>query len=232
MINIISIQITLILSVLLSHVTSTVYYMIPTSGNQSCPTDQECHSLSYYINNITLPSNVTLLFINGEHLLKSNEILQIQYRYNVTLLGQGQLVQSFHWSVMQSSVINVFATTIVHINGITIANLSTSIVINSVLNTRLNHVSVQNSSEFGLSINKAATVTIDSCSFSCNGVNTNFHFVQNTNIGYSNFTFGYQYTHDGTGLYIESSGKDNVSIEIFGCSFHSNDGQSVGGVGQ
>ena len=66
MINIFSIQVVLTLLVLFCHVTSAVYYVIPTTGNQSCPTDQECHTLSYYINNITLPSNVTLLFTSGE----------------------------------------------------------------------------------------------------------------------------------------------------------------------
>ena len=61
--------------------------------------------LSYYINNITLPSNVTLLFINGEHLIKPNEVLDIKGHNIVTLLGQGQWVHGFHHSVIQSSVI-------------------------------------------------------------------------------------------------------------------------------
>ena len=74
--------------------------MTSTAGNQSCPTDQDCYTLSYYINNITLPSNVTLLFINGEHLLKANKVLLIKGHNNVTLLGQGQWVHGFHQSVI------------------------------------------------------------------------------------------------------------------------------------
>ena len=93
------------MSILLGQVTGVIYYVIPTIGNQTCPTDQECHTLSYYINYITLPSNVTLLFINDEHILNEYEVLQIKGLNNVALLGQGQWVQGFHWSVMQSSVI-------------------------------------------------------------------------------------------------------------------------------
>ena len=201
MINIFSIQITLVLSLLFCCVSSTVYYVIPTTGTQSCPTDQECHTLSYYINNITLPSNVTLLFINGEHLLKGNEVLQIKGLNNVKLLGQGQWVQGFHQSIIQSNVIikciyktstaiNVSASTIIHVNGLTITHCSRGIVIHSVLDAKLNKVSVQHGSKIGLWINNTDTVTIDSCSFSHNGVNAFLNLVKNVSINYSNFTNG------------------------------------------
>ena len=73
---------------LLCHVTSTVYYVTPTIGKQMCSNDQGMsvihHTLSYYINNIILPSNV---FVKSENLLKSNEVLQIKSLNNVILLG-------------------------------------------------------------------------------------------------------------------------------------------------
>ena len=232
--NIFSVQIALVFSVLFCHVTSTVYYVTPTTGNQSCPTDQECHTLSYYINNITLPSNVTLSFINGEHLLNANEVLQIKGLNNVKLLGQGQLVQGFHQSVIQSSVIikciqntsiaiDVYATTVIHINGLTITHCSRGIVIDSVLDAQLNNLSIQNGSKFGLSINNTTIVTVDSCSFSHNGANTKFNLTKIASISYSNFTFG----HSDHVLSIQNNRNSNITIVIIGCIVHSNDGIGV-----
>ena len=228
------------MSLLFCHVTSTVYYMIPTTGNQSCPTDQECHTLSYYINNITLPSNVTLLFINGEHLLKANETLQIKGLNNVTLLGQGQWIQGFHQSVIQSSVIikciyttsiavNVSTTTFLYINNVTITHCSRGIVIDSVSDAHLNDLSAQNNIEYGLLINNTATVTIDSCSFSYNGVNTFLNLVKTVDISYSNFTYGqlptYNWHASGLTIHpINSVEGSNIPIVITGCIVHSNVG--------
>ena len=243
MINIFSIQVVLILLVLFCHVTSTVYYVIPTTGNQSCPTDQECHTLSHYINNITLPFNVTLLFMNGEHLLKANEVLQIKGLNNVKLLGQGQWVQGFYQSIIQSNVIikciyktstaiNVSASTIIHINGLTITHCSRGIVIHSVLDAKLNKLSVRHGSKFGLWINNTDTVTIDSCSFSHNGVNAFLNLVKNVSINYSNFTNGQRSMHGfhvtgGFSIHnIDHLPSTGITILIFGCIVHSN----VGGV--
>ena len=181
--------------------------MVPTTGNQSCPSDQECHTLSYYTNNITLPSNITLLFMNGEHLLKENEVLQINGLNNVTLLGQGQWVQGLHWSVnIQSSVnikclyytsiasiaINVSTTTVIYIHGLTITHCNRGIAIASVLDAQLNNLFLQKNI-FGIWINNTATVTIDSCSFSHNGVNAFLNLVTKVSISYSNFTHGLLY---------------------------------------
>ena len=59
----------------------------------------------------------------------------------------------------------------IHINNLTIINCCTGVVIASVFDTQFNELSVLDSNEFDLSINKTATVTIDSYSFSYNGVN-------------------------------------------------------------
>ena len=228
------------MSLLFCHVTSTVYYVIPTTGNQSCPTDQECHILSYYINNITLPSNVTLLFINGEHLLKANEVLHIKGLNNVAILGQGQWVQDFHQSVIQSSVIikctyttsigvYVSTTTIIHINNLTITHCSSGIVIGSVSDAQLNNLFVHNNSKYGLWITNTATVTIDNCSISHNQVNALLNLVKTVSISYCNFTYGQTLTYywDASGLFIHhinSVQGSNITIVITGCIFHSNVG--------
>ena len=227
------------MSLLLCHVTSTLYYVIPTTGKQNCPTDQECHALSYYINNITLPSNVTLLFINGEHLLKANEVLHIKGLNNVTLLGQGQWVQGFHHSAVQSSVIikcthttsiaiNISGTTVIYINNVIITHCSRGIVIDSVLGVQLNNLSIQNNIEYGLWIKNTVTVTIDSCSFSHNGVNALLNLVKTVSISNSNFTFAHPFMlNNFTGLLITSGGNfqdSNITIVIIGCIVHSNVG--------
>ena len=221
---------------LLCHATSTVYYVIPTTGNQSCPTDQECHTLSYYINNITLPSNVTLLFINGQHLLLTNEVLHIIGLNNVTLLGQGQWVQNSHQSVIQSSVIIkctyntsnaiiVHTTTVIHINGLTITQCGTGIVIDTVLDVQLKNVFVQNNSNFGLSIINTATVTIDSCTVSHNGVNTFLNLVKTVSISYCNFTYGHSNVAGLTIKNVKNFQDSNTTIVIIiGCIIHSNIG--------
>ena len=232
------------MSILLDQVTGAIYYVTQTIGNQNCPTDQECHTLSYYINNITLPSNVALLFINGEHIINEHEGLQIKGLNNVALVGQGQWVQGFHWSVMQSSVIikctyntqlaiNVSATTSIQIHGLTFANCYRGIFITSVSDVYFNNLSVQNSSKFGLWINNTATVTIDSCSFSQNGANVIMNLVKTVRISYSNFTFGCCYCNcSGFSIQtvdISNSSSTNVTIEITGCLVYSNNGSTVGG---
>ena len=79
---------------------------------------------------------------------------------------------------MYSSIaINVYATTVIYINNLTITHCSRGIVIDTVLDAEFNNFSVQNSSEFGLWIYNTATVTIDSCSFSHNGANTFLNLV-------------------------------------------------------
>ena len=232
------------MSILLGQVTGAIYYVIPTTGNQSCPTDQECHTLSYYINKITLPSNVALLFLNGEHILNEYEGLQIKGLNNVELLGQGQRVQGFHWSVMQSNVIikctyntsiaiNVSSTTVIQMNDLTIANCNGGIFITSVSYSYFNNLSVQNSSKFGLWINNTATVTIDSCSFSHNGANVMLNLVKTVSISYSNFTFGCCYYYS-SGLSIQNDDagtllSTSVTVEIIGCLVYSNTGNTVGG---
>ena len=223
----------MVLSLLYCHVTCTVYYVIPTIGNQSCATDQECHTLSYYINTITLPSNVTLLFINGEHLLKENEVLHIKDLNNVTLLGQGQWVQSFYQSVIQSRVIikciyntsiaiNVYATIVIYINGLTITHCSRGIVIDLVSDAQLNNLFVHNNIEYGFLITNTTTVIIDSCSLSYNGINALLDLVKSVYISYSNFTYG-----QNNGLFIQNGNNfqgSNITIAINTCIVYSNVG--------
>ena len=106
-----------------------VYYVMPTSGNQTCP-GQVCHDISYYTFPFTFPSNsdITLIFLEGQHIL--NDLLYIFGVKSVTLKGQGQLTSNDHWSVTQSTAIHcynlgqlyIFNTTTVYMEGLTYIN--------------------------------------------------------------------------------------------------------------
>ena len=93
---------------------------------------------------------------------------------------------------------HVPATTVILINDLTITHCYGSIFIDSVLNTQLNDLFVQNCSNFGLKINNTATVTIDNCSFSHNGVNGLLNLVKTVSISYSNFTYEQQSKYSST----------------------------------
>ena len=87
----------LLLAVTVSCGSNNVYYVIPTTGNQTCPTGQVCHNISYYAIEFTFPStgNITLIFLEGQHIL--NHKLYIFGLNNVTLKGQGY---DDHWSTV------------------------------------------------------------------------------------------------------------------------------------
>ena len=102
-----------------------VYYVIPTTGNQTCPTGQVCHRLSYFIHHdfTSYYDNITFIFLKGQHIL--NDTLEIHGLNSVTLKGQSQSTCDNYWSVIQSTVINgngnriLIKTTTVYMEGLT-----------------------------------------------------------------------------------------------------------------
>ena len=130
---------------------AAVYYVKPTDS-QDCPMQQECYPLSYYTNkNFTIPSNFTLIFLKGDHILTDS--LLMKGLHNVTLKGQGQWLQGFHWSVMQSNVfircasnvtigINISYTNTVHIDGLTISECPYGLSLTSVFHKSFYRTSV------------------------------------------------------------------------------------------
>ena len=222
--------------------TCTLFYVTPTNGNQSCPSNQDCHPLSYYINNVTLPSNVTFMFLNGEHTIREYEVLKIEGLNNVSLLGQSQWVQGFHWSVMQSSAIirciidnataiNVSTTSTIQVSSLTITNCSKGMIINSVFDAHCTNLSIQNSSLVGLMVDNVDSMIIENSSFGQSRVNVNMILVKIVNISCSNFTFGYENDYFANGLFIRNDDKlslERRKIEIYGCLFYSNGGYQSG----
>ena len=80
-----------------SSVGNYVYYVIPTTGNQTCPTGQVCHNISYYAIEFTFTSteDITLIFLEGQHILYNT--FEIKHIYSITLKGQGY---DDHWSTV------------------------------------------------------------------------------------------------------------------------------------
>ena len=191
----------LFLSACISYCKETgVYYVIPSTGDQHCPIDQECHTLSYYAKSVTFPPNIALIFLEGEHIL--NDTFVMEGLENVILIGQGEWVQGFHWSVMQSTVVirctsdesngfNISDTGAIHVSGLTLTSCATGLAINNSMTVTIHHLSCQNNSEKGLYIGIsntpsniiACTVSILESSFSHNGCQRGSLFPTNKSDG-------------------------------------------------
>ena len=109
-----------------SSVGNHVYYVIPTTGNQTCPTStgQVCHNISYYATEFTFPStvNITLIFLEGQHML--NYDLYILGDHNIALKGQGY---DDHWSTViyccvRCTEICIETSAVIHMEGLTYIN--------------------------------------------------------------------------------------------------------------
>ena len=109
---------------------STMLYLL--KGNQTCPTSQVCHNISYYVYPFTFHSNkdITLIFLKGQHIL--NGKLYIFGVNRVTLKGQDQWIYDNHrltWNdylsatvVIGTGTIYITETTSVYIEGFTFIN--------------------------------------------------------------------------------------------------------------
>lgn len=114
-----------------------VYYIIPTTGSHSYSSGQDCHTLSYYINNVAhFSSNIMLILIEGEYVIGANELNDLN---NVTLQRQYQWIQGSNWSVMMSTIIIkyfynvttaiiIFNTTMMCLKDIAITNCCNSVM--------------------------------------------------------------------------------------------------------
>ena len=112
----------LLLAVTVSYGSNDVYYVIPTTGNQTCPTGQVCYDISYYTKfNFSTTDNITLIFLEGQHIL--NDTLEIYGPDNVALIGQGY----DHWSAVISCCYNctgieIYTPGVIRMEGLTYIN--------------------------------------------------------------------------------------------------------------
>ena len=220
-----------------------------TPNKAICPTNKECHSLSYFNNNFSFSQteNITLIFLSGEYEISKGGF-QLHGLHNVTLIGQGQLIQGFHDVVKQTTVIircvnnmtagiSIHNTTNVHVEGLTIANCYIGLHIVLADNVYLRKLSVQNNTNVGLGVKDIRErLTLEESSFSQNGNlygNTignayillyGFAFISNCN-----FSFGISVHYTG-GLYIQTKYHGNYTTSINHCVFISNIGYDSGGL--
>ena len=96
----------LLLAVVLSTFASN-YYVVP-EDSQSCPPDNECHNLSYYISYLEyyFTSDSTIVFLEGEHKLEREDHVLVCGidSLGLRLIGQGQWVEGSEKTVWQSTV--------------------------------------------------------------------------------------------------------------------------------
>ena len=91
--------------------TANVYYVTADDAShdkQSCPSNQICQNLSYYISqpDSYFTSGTTIIFLEGNHSFDREDLVQVSNVHNLTLKGQGQWpVAGPEETVMQSTVI-------------------------------------------------------------------------------------------------------------------------------
>ena len=175
-----------ILFIYSGYVTASKYYV---SAGAPCPSfNAPCHNLSYYTAHYTsyFTDDTIFYFLEGTHALQGT--LKISNVSNITLQGLGDINQSFHETVMQSTSvimcndnnnigIKFSSNKNVVMKSLTIANcgrfdislqINISLLFHNVNIARLEWISVQNGSGFGLVLANAFEVLIANSSFAKN----------------------------------------------------------------
>ena len=85
-----------------------IYYVKPSINGSRCPNHQyQCHTLMYYISNPThfFTSKTQLLFLPGEHVLRSNATVQISNIVNFSMAGTGDTLHFHGYSEPASKIL-------------------------------------------------------------------------------------------------------------------------------
>ena len=138
----------------------------------------------------------------------------------------------------KTTAINIYNTTSVHIEGLTIADCGHGVFVNTSYSVDINSLSVQNNILLGLVIVSAVYVNLDNSSFCQNGFNKYsgnailLNVVGISTIKMSNFTLGKGSTVGGLAVVRQNNINslfNTTTIDIHGCLFYANYGKSVGG---
>ena len=197
-----------------------IYNVIPTQNDTNCPTDQECHTLSYYMKhaNFYFISDTAFVFMEGEHLL--NMSVNISGVDSLTLLGSGQRITGFHNSVMQSTTVircsrdivgfEISDSKLVVFKNIAVTECRNAFKFIKIATLYFVEMSVQNCSSAGFLAENINNITIHNTSFAHNNIRNiteattfvgNAQIISNSNnqqisevdiynITSSNFSFG------------------------------------------
>ena len=169
--------------------TTDVYYVTADDAGheQSCPPDQICRHLSYYVSQRDhyFTSDTTIIFLEGEHSFDRDDFVHISNVHNLTLKGQGQWpVAGPEETVMQSTVIinctrgrggfyfdtshdiTVEGLTVVNCGKLLSSNMGPSVFIFSrVKNLFFHKNSLQHMTGYGIHVYNCENATITNCSY-------------------------------------------------------------------
>ena len=155
---------------------------------QSCPPNQICHDLSYYISHSDyyFTNDTTIIFLEGEHSFDRVDLVHVSNVHNLTLKGQGQWpVAGAEETVMQSTVIIncirgrggfYFGTSHnITVEGLTVANCGGSVVtiddiiavfnFDTVQSLFFHKNSIQHMTGYGLFVFDCDNVLVTNCSY-------------------------------------------------------------------
>ena len=199
--------------------TTDVYYVTADDAEQSCPPHQICHNLPYYISqpDLFFTSDITIIFLEGEHSFDREDLVHVRYVHNLTLKGQGQWpVAGAEETVMKSTVIIncargrggfYFNTShSITIEGLTLVNcggLDNKAVMyfDTVVNLFFLKNSIQHMTGYGLYVHNCDNVIITNCSYYYSALcNINSKFVYGGGVG-----IVYDTQHSNTGYTLELS---------------------------
>ena len=162
---------------------ANVYYVTANNATaESCPPNQICHNLSYYISqsNHYFTSDTTIIFLEGEHSYNktNNSVTNV---HNLTLKGQGQWpVAGAEETVMQSTVIInctrrrgmfYFANSYnITVEGLTVVNcggilLEAVFYFGTVQSLIFRKNSIQNMTGYGIFVHNCGNAIITNCSY-------------------------------------------------------------------
>ena len=161
---------------------ANVYYVTANNATaESCPPNQICYNLSYYISqsNHYFTSDTTIIFLEGEHSYNKTKN-SVTHVHNLTLKGQGQWpVAGAEETVMQSTVIinctrgrgaflfansyniTVEGLTVVNCGGISFAVFYFSTVQSLIFRKN----SIQHMTGYGIFVHNCGNAIITNCSY-------------------------------------------------------------------
>ena len=211
---------------LIALTTTDVYYVTADDAEQSCPSHQICHNLSYYISQqySFFTSDTTIIFLEGEHSFDREELVHVSNVNNLTLKGQGQWpVAGPEDTVMKSTVIincarerggfyfdsshniTVEGLTVVNCGGL---NKKAVMYFDTVMNLFFLKNSIQHMTGYGLFVLNCDHVIITNCSYYhslwCN-ISRSLEF---------NYNNGTQYAAYGGGVGIVYDTQNSNTLEL------------------
>ena len=207
-------------------VTTTNIYYVTANDEQSCPPDQICHSLSYYISqsDFFFTSDTTIVFLEGEHRFNTDDIVQVSNVHDLTLRGQGQ------WPVAGPEETEMESTVVINCNrrkgggflfnsskniaveGLTVVNCGkiSSAVFNftHVQNLLFHKNSIQRMSGYGLLVISCHNVKIKKCSWYNSAICKLHHHNNSGHHGHH----GHRHHGGGVGIFYQRSNQHNTTL--------------------